>query len=150
MIESSGSAAALEAFLAKRGVDFQTGTLDEIVTAVVDFYEVVDASGLIPEPGGDMLLFQFGTYDRGNGERFNFDITRQFIIAGEDDDVFSQLHCTLFYESTDVLRAIGAGARWSKSRDELVEFRAFIVSSSAYEAVRALSSRSRQIGWELV
>ena len=38
---------------------------------------------------GDMLLYQWGAYDWGEGESFEFDITRQLILGtGEDEDIF--------------------------------------------------------------
>jgi hypothetical protein len=120
----SKAASAFRQFLRDHGIDIDTAALDEIVGAMLDFYARVPASGLAATEG-DMLLFQFGVHDRGDGEHFEFNITRQFITDGEDGDM-SQLRCTVYYEPTTTLRAIGSGNRWCGSPDGLPEFKSFI------------------------
>jgi len=147
----SESASALRQFLAGRGIDAKTAKLDQIVEAALDFYVAAPASDLALDGDADMLLFQFGVYDWGKGEHFEFDITRQFIIAGaEGDDAISQLHCTTYYEPTAVLRAIGRGNRWCASRADLPEFRRFVLATGAYVAVLPLPAKERLIEWEPV
>lgn len=64
---------------------------------------------------GDMVLFQWGTHDWGDGrgERFEIDFLRQFTIedAGEYDHM-EQLHCTFEFEPTEALRDLGSGEHW--------------------------------------
>jgi hypothetical protein len=147
----SGSASALQQFLHKRGVDVGTAALVAVVEATLDFYGTVFASTLAATAEADMLLFQFGIYDWGNGEEFEFDITRQFIVAGKvDDDAISQLHCTVYYEPTVALRSIGRGSRWCESREDLPQFRAFILGSDAYATALPLSIKRTDIEWERV
>jgi hypothetical protein len=147
----SESASALQQFLGDRRIDVETSALDEIIRAALEFYGTVSASGLAPVRKADMLLFQFGVYDWGSGEHFQIGITRQFIIDGEkDDDAISQLHCTLFYAPTTVLRSIGRGNRWCESRDELSEFRKFVLSGNAYLTALPLPIERRRIAWEQV
>jgi len=84
---------------------------------------------------GDMLLYQWGTYDWGEGESFEFDITRQLILgAGEDENIF-QLSLTFKFQPTVKLRQLGEGNRWCRSLEEVEEFRSFINSSPAMIAV---------------
>ena len=98
-----------------------------------------------------MLLFQFGVYDWGHGEYFEFDITRQFIVGGEEgDDAISQLNCTVRYEPSLPLRSIGNGNQWCKSRDDLADFKAFILSSPAYLTALPITAKQTQIAWEQV
>lgn len=93
-----------------------------------------------------MLLFQYGCYDWGDGEMFQVDLTRQFIVADEvDDDAISQLHFTAYFEPDDDLRAIGSHARWCESHDEVAEFKKEILSSSAL-ALTAKRRRARARG----
>jgi hypothetical protein len=147
----SESASALRQFLAGRGIDAKTAMLDQIVEAALDFYVAAPASGLVLDGDADMLLFQFGICDWGNGEHFEFDITRQFIIAGaEDDDAISQLHCTMYYQPTVALRAIGRGNRWCASQADFPEFRKFVLATGAYAAVLPLPATERLIEWEPV
>src|SRR5262245_31541706 len=72
---------------------------------------------------------QWGTYDWGEGESFEFDITRQLILgAGEDENIF-QLSLTFKFQPTVKLRQLGDGNRWCRSLEEVEEFRSFINSS---------------------
>ena len=91
-----------------------------------------------PECAGsdhDMLLFQWGSYDWGEGERYEVDLTRQFILGdGEDDEIF-QLSLTFRYPTSAVLRGLGAANRWCSSRAELESFRDFVLASPQLKAV---------------
>ncbi len=138
-------------FLDRCGLEVEAAALGDIITAVLDFYNGEHATGLAVTPQADMLLFQFGVYDWGQGEHFQFDITRQFILDGEEgDDAISQLHCTVIYEPTIHLRSIGKGNRWCQSREQLIFFKTFIFSSDAYLAAHQVQRRRVDIGWERV
>ena len=50
------------------------------------FYGDESVAGCRDDGAGDMLLYQWGTYDWGAGESFEFDITRQLIFADDEDD----------------------------------------------------------------
>ena len=107
----------------------------EGIDAMLSFYRDVRADSCRLESDGDMLLFQWGTYDWGEGEHFSIDITRQFITErGEDEDVW-QLHLTFRFAPEAALRAQGAGNRWCRSPSELEGFAALVRASPAYEAV---------------
>ena len=83
----------------------------------------------------DMLLYQWGTYDWGEGESFEFDITRQLIFGdGEDEDIF-QLSFTFRFEPTTKLTNFGSGNRWCSSHEELDDFRDFILGSPPFIAL---------------
>jgi hypothetical protein len=64
------SASAFRGFLLARRVDIDAAALDEIAGAALDFYSTVSTSGLAAAAEADMLLFQVGLYDWGNGEHF--------------------------------------------------------------------------------
>ena len=147
----SESAAALRRFLAGRGIDIGTATLAQIVDAALDFYASATTAGLADTGDADMMLFQFGVYEWGEGEQFSFDLTRQFVIAGaEDDGAMSQLHCTAYYEPTATLRSIGRGNRWCHSQSELPGFKAAVLASEAFQVAGSLTIRRRVIDWEPV
>jgi hypothetical protein len=67
------------------------------------------------EQDGDGILAQYGTYDWGDGEHFELDMTRQFSFTDEDGEYshMAQLHCTFEFEPTDALRALGDANLWS-------------------------------------
>jgi hypothetical protein len=52
------------------------------------------------EPNADGLLYQYGTYDFGDGLWFRLDLTRQFAVRDEDE--YLQFRCELRYEPLDV------------------------------------------------
>ena len=98
-----------------------------------------------------MLLYQWGTFDWGKGRFFNFDMTRQFNIAdADDDDGLFQLHMSFLYRPTDALISLGSGDRWCWTPDELPEFRDFVLSSPAYQAVARQKVTKIQIDFEPV
>jgi hypothetical protein len=93
---------------------------------MLTFYASVRADDVAVDDG-DMLLFQWGTYDWGDGPRFEYDLTRQFITADEvDDDAIFQLAATLRYAPTHETVALAAGNRWCWSPAELGAYHEFI------------------------
>lgn len=70
------------------------------------------------EQDGDLVLAQFGTYDCGEEERFELDLTRQFsfVDASGEYDHMAQLNCTFVFEPTHELREVGSGSVWSGNK----------------------------------
>jgi hypothetical protein len=89
-------------------LDIDTAALDRTVDAALDCYGAVPASGLAATAQADMLRFQFGVYDGGHGEHFEFDIARQFIVDAEGEDAIGQRRCVMFYEPTMAPRSIAS------------------------------------------
>jgi hypothetical protein len=93
------------------------------------FYSSERADDCDVAADGDMLLFQWGTYDWGHGRHFEFDITRQFIPGlpsvnppRESDFPIRQLSWTLVFGPTAELAALGRGNRWCHRPQLLPEF----------------------------
>jgi hypothetical protein len=102
---------------------------------MLDWYRDERADGCDLDQEGDMLLYQWGCYDWGDGESFELNITRQLIDgAGEDEDI-RQLLLTFKYKPTDFLRRVKEGNRWCHSPKGLEDFKSFIGSSEALRAV---------------
>ncbi len=99
------------------------------------FYAEERVEGCSLDEDGDMLLYQWGTNDWGEGEAFEFNITRQFINA---KDEVSQLSLTYRFAVSKGTRAVGAGIKWCESPDELEKFRRFVSDSKAYKLATAL------------
>jgi hypothetical protein len=111
--------AAFRQFLASR--NGQLGSLDAAgaIDAMTSFYEAVQPTGLDPE-APDMLLFQWGTYDWGDGLWFEFNVTRQVITPStpEDaDDAIWQLGLTLRYPPTENAQTAASGEQWWDRED---------------------------------
>jgi hypothetical protein len=99
------------------------------------FYQDERADGCDIEEDGDMLLFQWGCFDWGEGESFELKITRQFIDGGGEEEDIHQLSLSFKFVPNASLRKAREGNRWCSAPEGLGEFRAFIVSSAAYRAV---------------
>jgi hypothetical protein len=110
-------------------------TIGGVLQVMLDFYESQRCDGCAIDQDGDMLLYQWGTFDWGNGEHFELDITRQFILEGEDEPY--QLHMTLRLDPTDDCRQVGNGNRWCVSPSALREFRDFIQQSAPHRLLGA-------------
>jgi hypothetical protein len=130
----SNSVNTFEEFVENRGGSLPRLTARTGVAEMLSFYESVLPTGCTNE-NGDMLLFQWGTYDWGDGTRFEINITRQFIeSAAEDDDAISQLRLTFRFPPDKDTAALGNGNRWCHSRSEIHPFREFISSNLAFLA----------------
>jgi hypothetical protein len=106
-------------FLEDQRVDYQASP-DAAFRAMLTFYRDERASGCNVDDDADMLLFQWGIYDWGNGEHLEIDIARQVMIPGkEDDDAIWQLHLTYRCRPNSSDRDLGSGNEWCSSPDEL-------------------------------
>ncbi|HXC39709.1 MAG TPA: hypothetical protein VN667_12270 [Burkholderiales bacterium] len=150
-MKPSNSASKFKEFVKLRGFDASKLSIPQMVELVLDFYRDVRASGLSKSDTADMLLYQWGVFDWGQGENFEFDITRQFIsVGGIGDDAISQLRCTAYFRPTANLRAITAKNRWCDSVADLNFFQSFIRSSDAFAAVKEEEPSHVKIEWNKV
>ena len=121
--------------LKQRGLKLSSLSPNEGIDAMIAFYNDVRAEGCDLNQQGDMLLYQWGNYDWGDGESFEFDITRQLIDGdGEDEDI-RQLNLTFHFTPTATLRKLEAGNRWCRSPKMLKSFQSFVRSSAAFKLV---------------
>jgi len=107
---------------------------DELFESICSLYASVRFKGLI-EDDGDMLLYQFGIYDWGEGEYFELELTRQFI---KENDEVVQLRSTLSFHPVNELRELEFDNYWCESESELEHFEQIIQGSSAYKICRGL------------
>lgn len=139
---------AFERYLAAPGSDLAALSPSAGVEAMLEFYRDVRARGCDLARSGDMLLFQWGTYDWGRGEYFEFDITRQFVLgAGADEDIW-QLSLTFRFIPDEALQALGSGHRWCHSPRQVDEFAAWVRDSAAYAAVAGREPESVGLDYE--
>ena len=138
-----------EAVLRKRlGKPVEQLTPREVIAAMCDFYAQQRAEGADLDQDGDMLLYQWGVYTFGQPEAFQVDITRQFMVTGEDEP--QQLHWTCYFKPTDALRKISASNQWCSSPGELPQFRKFVEASDAIKAVGDAKPDRVELGFEQV
>lgn len=131
-----------QAFLTRRDLAVTTLNVASGSAAMFDFYRDVRPSGCAQMPDADMLLFQWGTYDWGQGEHFQLDLTRQLILSdeAEDEDIW-QLSLTFLFEPVDDLKAIDAGNEWCETVHALPQFRSLVCGSAPF-----LACSTRSIG----
>ena len=135
---------ALRRFAVAAWVDPANVNAGQLFDTMTAWYERERAEDVAVEEGGDMLLLQWGTYDWGNGEMFEFDVTRQLIAAAAvDDDAIWQLSWKLLFPPSAATAALGDGNRWCGHPIMLDSFRSITCSSEvmrlvdSHNAVRA-------------
>lgn len=120
-------------YLTQRSLDLQHLDATTGVARMLSWYEterVTDAISL--DQDGDMLLLQWGTYDWGEGNWFEYNITRQVICSesGDDDEIW-QLGLTLRYQTSEATASVGSGNRWCFNPAEAEDLRAYLEDSDA-------------------
>mgnify|MGYP003485868018 CR=1 FL=1 len=99
---------------------------------------------------GDMLFCEWGSYDWGAGEQFEFTVFRQFFcrpsgpaderdLSEDADNHIWHLDLKLRFTPTPELRALGQGGQACSSLAELDEFRAAVRASPAFGLVQGRS-----------
>ncbi|MGZ3237972.1 MAG: hypothetical protein ACXWIN_04080 [Burkholderiaceae bacterium] len=108
----------------------------KLLELVVQLYKKYRIENTRTEEDGDMLLFQWGTYDWGQGNFFEIDLTRQITLAFDDPDEATdsmrQLRVTLKYEPNSDTKKIGEGNQWCHSPDSMENFITLVKSSAAF------------------
>ncbi len=114
--------------------DLTLASLPELFLA---YYQTVPFETVGLENDGDMLLFQYGTYDWGQGEHFQINLTRQLIgmhdEEEEQEDHMYQLQVTLSYKPAD-FASVESFNKWSSDCSTLDEFKEIILTSAGYQA----------------
>jgi hypothetical protein len=112
----------------------------DAVRLMLDFYREARAEDCELEADGDMLLFQWGTFEWGKqGRFFEFNLSRQFTDeSGEDGENVTQLSLTCYFSPTPELEALKTGSKWCATPDELAGFEYYIGKTPAYKAVGKL------------
>lgn len=135
--------------LARRaGRDLATIAPADGIALMRAFYDEVRFGGLVDEPCADMLLYQFGTYDWGDGEEFVYDITRQLSLADADGQELWQLSLRFTFAPTEALRALGDAERWCNRREEASSFGESIDRCPAHAEVGRATPRNISLRFE--
>ncbi len=115
---------------------------------MLEYYQAERADGCEAEHH-DMLLYQWGTYDWGQGKHFELDVTRQVIFGedAEDEDIW-QLPVTFRFAPTAEFNDLGSGNRWCESQRDIPIFREFINSSAPLKAVADRTDGKIEIAFE--
>lgn len=141
-----------EQVLADRGMARAGLDADSLVDAMLWFYANVRATDAAPfDEDGDLLLFQWGTYDWGRARLFEFDLTRQWAERrAMGDDGLWQLQATLRYEPSSETEQLASGSQWCFAPDAVEAFRAYIAGSDARAFAAAHSATQFEVTFDPV
>jgi hypothetical protein len=133
--------------VADSGAAVATLSAQDATRLMLAFYRQIRADNCPLDADGDMVLFQWGAHDSGGGETYRYNLTRQFITSGdEDDDGMSQLSLTIHYAVTDALHAL-KGNEWCPSPEQADELAQFISRHAATAAVSSLTPLRTTLTW---
>ncbi len=100
------------------------------ISFMCSFYGAFRADGCPLDADGDMLLYEWGTYD----SKFQLSITRQFMKESGEDEDMSQLRLIFRFAPTTESAALGSGNKWFKSPRDVQAFKDFIRFTAPYRA----------------
>ena len=147
----------LVAFRQRSSARVESLSLSDGFELLMNFYEKCRAADALPLwEGGDMLLFQWGTYDSGIGENFEVNLTRQVIfpadedgnVSGDEDPEIWQLRLTYYFTPKEEFRVLGAGNRWCEQPNDLAQFRNFVLTSHQVDVAAKHRSETAKLVWE--
>lgn len=141
---------AFRDFLHQRGGSLEGLEASVGLSAMLAFYREVRGDGLRFDRDEDMLLFQWGCYERNDGVAFVLDITRQLIFDEPEEGSIWQLHLSLCFDPTEDLRALGNSDRWCESLDALPSFERFLAGHAAVALVANRAPKSTHLYYDTV
>jgi hypothetical protein len=126
------------------GLSLDTLTPAAGVEAMLQFYAEERAEGCLLSRDGDMLLFQWGTYDWGwgDGPMFDVSIVRQLKAADDPETEPRQLDLRFRFEPSAGAAAGKGSSEWCAYPIDLLKFRRFVNRSAALKAVGGLRPKS--------
>jgi hypothetical protein len=106
----------------------------DLLDIAVNFYEMYPCDGCDPQEDADMLLFQCGVYDWGEGKNFEVDFVRQFILNDDDGeyDHIEMIRFTFYYPATLTEGRSIEFRIWSKECSSLAEFRQKVTEAHGF------------------
>jgi hypothetical protein len=146
-MRSADALAAFEGHLRSRQLTVDGLDAPSAINTMLTFYAESRAEDVVPEPDGDMLLFQWAFLKRRPG--FEYNITRQLIIPpGDDDEDIWQLSLSLYFPPDSQNAQLGSGNRWHQAPDSIDEFAGYIGAhpATAYAAARRPARAELQWG----
>ena len=139
-MKASQSQQALEELLIKTGDTLDSLTVKRAFSLMCDFYRSHRAEDAPVGNDGDMLLYEWGTYDWGQGRYFQLTVIRQFIVANGEDEHIWQLALILKFLPSDALVKLKSGNKWcpDPSSHSLELFEEFVRGSEAFQTANGL------------
>jgi hypothetical protein len=127
--------AAFLAYATDRGVNLHRCLVREGFEQMIAFKRDEAAEG-VEADDGDILLYQWGTFDWDGTPHFEISLTRQFVEANvPEDDAMSQLALTFRFAANPQYDHLGEGTEWFEDDTTLQDAEAFVRSHPAFVAV---------------
>src|SRR5208282_2224013 len=141
----------IDVFVDADGKTEEDLTTADLLDLALEFYEV-PCRGCGREDGGDVMLFQCGVYDWGQGTGLLVDFMRQFSIMDTVGDIsqVEQLRATLFYPAELAADKDVAIALWTSECASLADFRQRVEESAAYRLTENVRAERLKIEQERV
>lgn len=132
-------------FIDARGLQADSGEAVDLIAALIDWYEAERAEDTVPiKDDGDQLLFQWGTYDWGQGPAFEVAISRQFIGLDEDQPI-RQLALAFRFAATDTTAKFYDDAWWCRGPEDVPGFRSDVLSTDVADHARDEQPHARSL-----
>ena len=128
--------AAFADFIKGKGLESNGLSLSSFSKLFIDYYQEVRFEEYSDEEADeDLLLFQYGSYDWGDGRFFEVDFTRQYykLFSEEGDNEVIQQRFT-FYFDPSAFGTVKAFNLWSHDCNDLTLFESKISQSEGYIA----------------
>lgn len=108
----------------------------QAVDRFINFYDKFKVKESLGHAEEDMMLFQYGKYNwDGTGDKFEFNLTRQF--EQPDSDEFLQLSMTLHYDPAKI-GEISSYNSWSTDSENTTEWKNLIELSDGFMKAQGL------------
>jgi len=137
---ASDAEATLRSALARANVSIEAPRADAVWAAFKSFLDepVDDAE--------DGVLYEVGVSGFGEPEAFQIDLVRQFSVYEDGEyDRMEQLHCTLRYPPSDLLRAHGSFHAWLEEHPSRGAFITAVDSRPEWDLVRELAAEPLRV-----
>ncbi len=123
----------------KRGVELLLG-----------FFRDVAAEGSALGRAGDIVMLRWGTRDWEDGERFDYEMSRQFAVPAVEEAQVSQLSMTFSFPPEPALRSLGSGELRCEGQEDLASFVRTVASCSALVAVAGRADATVDLSYTYV
>jgi hypothetical protein len=142
---------AFRSYLEGKGLKQNGLSLQSFLPIFLGYNRDVQFKEVDRSDDGDMLLFQYGTHDWGEGQFFEVDFTRQFyeVFAERDGHEIHQQSITFFFDPVG-FEDIERFNTWSTEHDDFTGFENTIRNSLGFAAALTKSPVKQSVTVEHV
>ncbi len=132
-------------YLGTRDVRVDDADAIDVITAMIDWYEAERAEDTVAiEDDGDQLLFQWGSYDWGDGPALEIGLSRQ-LIGLESDGPIQQLNLVYRYPASAETVKLYDDAWWCRGPLDVPGFRRDVLATDVARFAARETPTARQL-----